>query len=556
MEKKSKKIWIIGGLVLCLVAVIGITFAFFSTGGTQDTANTFTSGCLNIELTDASSSIKLTNTYPISDVEGVDTTSYDFTIRNTCDTPTNYSINIESLNQSSNSLNADYIKVSLSSNTVDNVISKLSDNPNTTPELDGAYTLYTGNLGANEEKTYHLKLWIDYDATVEQAANKTYISKINVITNPETQVVDTLEATFTLDDKTLTSSLSNNVTSATYCTTTTNICEPTTPATITNKTYTIELEENENNQMVCTKLNGTSKVICSNGLEVKSETLVNIIEDVYEENQDMLAYDGTADNNLRYIGRDPNNYVYFNCADYNNPSSSTCELWRIIGIFNENSHGINGEKLIKIIKINSLGDIAWDSADTNNWSTASLQKTLNGDYLNGSGSYASTGIKNDTTRNMIANVTWKLGGSSTNNDVTASMFYERERGTTVYSGRPTTWQGKIALMYPSDYGYATSGGSTTNREACLAKELYNWDSSSYSDCKNNDWIFNNDYQWTLTPRSVNSNYVFNVYNTGYVYGRSYYAYLSLGVRPSVYLTSNVSISGGDGTVNSPYTLKV
>ena len=555
MEKK--KIWIIGGLVLCLVAVIGITFAFFSTGGTQDTANTFTSGCLNIELTDASSSIKLTNTYPISDVEGVDSTSYDFTIRNTCDTPTNYSINLESLNQVSNTLNADYIKVSLSSDTFDNVISKLSTNTKATPELDGAYeayTLYTGNLGANETKTYHLKLWIDYDATVEQAANKTYSSKINVIANPETQVVDTLEATFTLDDKTLTSSLSNNVTSATYCTTTTNICEPTTPATITNKTYTIELEENENNQMVCTKLNGTSKVICSNGLEVKSETLVNIIEDVYEENQDMLAYDGTADNNLRYIGANPNNYVYFNCDDYNNSNSNTCELWRIIGVFNDNSHGISGEKLVKLIRSDSLGNIAWDSADTNNWSTASLQTTLNGDYLNGSGSYASTGIKNDTTRNMIANVTWKLGGSSTYDDVTASMFYERERGTTVYSGRPTTWQGEIALMYPSDYGYATSGGTTTNREACLAKELYNWDSSSYSDCKNNDWLLDSSTnQWTLTPFSSHSGIVFNVFNRGCVDG--FGAVTSYGVRPSVYLTSNVSISGGDGTMNNPYILK-
>ena len=272
MERKSKKIWIIGGLVLCLVAVIGITFAFFSAGGTQDTANTFTSGCLNIELTDASASIKLTNTYPISDVEGVDSTSYDFTVRNTCDTSTNYSINLESLNQVSNSLNADYIKVSLSSDTFDNVISKLSDNIVATPEIDGAYesyTLYTGNLGANETKTYHLKLWIDYDATVEQAANKTYLSKINVIANPETNVVDTLEAKFSLDDKTLTSSLSSNVTNATYCTTTTNICEPTTPASITNNSYTVELEENDSNQMVCTQLNGTSKVICSNGLEVK-----------------------------------------------------------------------------------------------------------------------------------------------------------------------------------------------------------------------------------------------------------------------------------------------
>ena len=279
----------------------------------------------------------------------------------------------------------------------------------------------------------------------------------------------------------------------------------------------------------------------------------DVIEGIYEENQGMLAYDGTVDNNLRYIGANPNNYVYFNCDDYNNPSSSTCELWRIIGVFNENSHGISGEKLIKIIRSDSLGKIAWDSADTNDWSTASLQTTLNGDYLNGSRSYASTGIKNDITRNMIANVTWKLGGSSTYNDVTSSMFYERERGTTVYSGRPTTWQGKIALMYPSDYGYATSGGSTTNREACLAKELYNWGSSSYSDCKNNDWLFNSTIQWTLTPISSNSSHVFNVRNTGYV--NYLYANRSIGVRPSVYLTSNVGISGGDGTMNNPYILK-
>ena len=283
----------------------------------------------------------------------------------------------------------------------------------------------------------------------------------------------------------------------------------------------------------------------------------DIIEDAYEENQGMLAYDNTADNNLRYIGANPNNYVYFNCDDYNNPSSSTCELWRIIGIFNENSHGISGEKLVKLIRSDSLGNIAWDSANTNNWSTASLQTTLNGDYLNSSGSYASSGIKNDTTRNMIANATWKLGGTASytsSSNGLASHWYGYERGTTVYSGRPTTWQGEIALMYPSDYGYATSGGSTTNREACLAKTLYNWDSSSYSDCKNNDWIFNNDFQWTLTPSSGYSNLVFGVFSAGYV-SSSNTARNSRGVRPSVYLTSNVSISGGDGTMNNPYILK-
>ena len=289
----------------------------------------------------------------------------------------------------------------------------------------------------------------------------------------------------------------------------------------------------------------------------EASSATDVIEDVYEENQDMLAYDGTADNNLRYIGANPNNYVYFNCDDYNNPSSSTCELWRIIGIFNENSHGISGEKLVKLIRNDSIGKISWDSAKKNDWSTASLQKTLNGDYLNGSGSYASTGIKNDTTRNMIANATWKLGGTasySSASDGLANHFYGYERGTNVYSGNPTTWQGKIALMYLSDYGYATSGGTTTNREACLSKELLNWDESSYSDCKNNDWIFINDYQWTITTNSKSQYYVFYVLNYGNVNCLSN-MYFSNTVRPSLYLSSNVSIISGDGSRTNPYTLQ-
>ena len=32
-------------------------------------------------------------------------------------------------------------------------------------------------------------------------------------------------------------------------------------------------------------------------------------------------------------------------------------------------------------------------------------------------------------------------------------------------------QVKVGLMYSSDYGYATSGGTTKDRAACLAKEL-------------------------------------------------------------------------------------
>ena len=336
MNKSTKISILVAGILIVLVGVIGVTFAFFSAGGIQDQANTFTSGCLNISLTSNSSSISLSNVLPITDVEGLSGTSYDFTIENTCNTATNYQVNLESLNEQVNSLSANYIKVSLSSDTVGNVISTLSDNTSVTPEIEGsyeAYNLYTGTLNADETKTYHLKLWLDYDATVEEAANKTYSSKINVVANPETQVVDTLEAKFTIKNTTVTSTLTENVTSATYCTTTDNICEPTTTATITNNSYTIELEEktkevatalgnltvNESTtEVVCTRLNGTSKVICSNprqintpdfnktaqancgGIENCEET--NGIYEAKDDDGTSYYYRGTVDNNWVQFG--------------------------------------------------------------------------------------------------------------------------------------------------------------------------------------------------------------------------------------------------------------
>ena len=123
----------------------------------------------------------------------------------------------------------------------------------------------------------------------------------------------------------------------------------------------------------------------------------------------------------------------------------------------------------------------------------------------------------------------------------------------MYTGRPTEWQGKVGLMYPSDYGYATSGGSTSNRTSCLNKELYNWQDSSYSDCKNNDWLYNSSIsQWILSPNSSYSNFVFGVSETGDV--GCVEVFVPNAVRPSVYLISSTSILGGEGTLENPYTI--
>ena len=225
-------------------------------------------------------------------------------------------------------------------------------------------------------------------------------------------------------------------------------------------------------------------------------------------NPSMFATDD-PDNNVRYIGKDPSNYVYFNCNDYSNPTADTCELWRIIGIFNNvtKSDGTK-ENLVKIIRDESIVDIVWNYNDVNDWSTAKLQYDLN------SGTYYTTTLKNDTTRNAIESVVWNLGGLSLDDRKVANA-YALERGTTVYTGRPIVWTGKISLMYPSDYGYATAGGSTTSRVTCLSTTIYNWGFYDFSDCKGNDYLLdtNND-QWTLAPDSTGADLVFLVSRGG------------------------------------------
>ena len=67
-----------------------------------------------------------------------------------------------------------------------------------------------------------------------------------------------------------------------------------------------------------------------------------------------------------------------------------------------------------------------------------------------------------------------------------------------------------------------------------------------------DRYSNNVNYWTLTPSS--SSYVHNVDNYGGAYGNDPSSGDS--VRPSVNLKSNVVITGGNGTKNNPFTLKL
>jgi len=298
------------------------------------------------------------------------------------------------------------------------------------------------------------------------------------------------------------------------------------------------------------------------------------------------------DGNIRYYGSDdPNivddlkNYIYFNCTEY---PSTNCEVWRIIGVF--------GDK-IKIMRNSPLDiDLSWDtSASTvnegygiNEWSQADLMKLLNPGYtnnqdLNNSGNtitvnnslywtgaqaissgtcynnsknrtttcdFRSTGLKNDKTRDLISEHTWSLRGFSSNSTYVAAAYnQEISTGTVIQNPsdgitRTTSWPGKIALAYASDYGYAA------DLSQCQRQLSGYFDTT----CTSNNWMFNGSNQWFLTPLSSYANRACYVYYDGNLYSsNACYAY---SVRPVLYLNSDVSLGGGTGASNDPYTLAV
>ena len=305
-----------------------------------------------------------------------------------------------------------------------------------------------------------------------------------------------------------------------------------------------------------------TKTTCTLTFVPGSSKGTDYITDLVETNPDMLAYDGTEDNNLRYIGKNPNNYVKFNN-----------EIWRIIGVMNNitDSEGNVGSH-IKIIRNESIGNYSWDnkasgvgSSDSeygsNDWTDSALMNVLNtGAYYNRTSGvcpngkngsttacdFSSNGL-NEETKRMIANVVWKLGGHTTP-AAPASAMYGYERGSNVYSGRPTEWTGRIGLMYSSDYGYAVGGSSRTT---CLGANLSNYKTNN---CNTNDWLYkSNTDQWLLVPYTSISSFVFNVTSSGYV--NNSIAYITNAVLPVLYLASNVEIIGGDGTQENAFELK-
>ena len=296
------------GVSICLLILLGIglSYSMWNMRVSQDTDNVIsTTDCFDITLANQSNAIKLDNAYPITDTKGKTLTPFTFSIKNVCDMAVAYTVSLESLKGTT--LASDYLKIMVNNNEP-----QLLNGLNTTDVVNTtsieSRILDTGTLFKNNTKEYSIRLWIDYNTTLDDLNNETKALK--------------------------------------------------------------------------------SKIIIKGVPSNEKESLANHVTSLSKTDTVNLATDD-ADNNIRYIGANPSNYVYFNCSDYTNPTTDTCELWRIIGVFNNVTKGDGSkENLVKIIRADSLGNFEWDGKKTgigtsttnygsNDWTDSQLMMMLN-----------------------------------------------------------------------------------------------------------------------------------------------------------------------------------
>ena len=218
----------------------------------------------------------------------------------------------------------------------------------------------------------------------------------------------------------------------------------------------------------------------------------------------------------------PANYIKFNCNNTND--LSTCENWRIIGIY--------GDKL-KIIRVNESGvptapvelsQIKYNTTNTNpGWFNSSLYTYLNNRYYKG---------LTNSAKNMIVDGTWNVGSLDIYNEVALQSYTSSNKITTT---------GKVGLLTGYELLYATGKSAS----------CFNVKASSYgSNCgsKDNNWISNDVNTWTVSPYSSDSTAAIYLYNSLGIMG----VFGEYQAVPAVFLSPNIKIASGDGTFENAY----
>ena len=188
VNNKKKRLKIYYTLLISVLCIIGVSFAWFRLYLSQSEDNTLSSRtCFSTTLTEDTERITLTNAFPLTNEDGLKLTPFTFTIKNNCDSYVKAYITIDSeyrTSTSSSYLLDSYIKFNISGKGTTTNPSLLLSSQKLIDLDDGdrGYKILTTYLEANQEKSYDLRIWMDSEVTTSQGLSKSWEGKVVVIT--------------------------------------------------------------------------------------------------------------------------------------------------------------------------------------------------------------------------------------------------------------------------------------------------------------------------------------------------------------------------------------
>ena len=174
--KNNKKIIIIS-IAIILLLLIGIAFAYLVTTLYGEKEYLVRAGSLGLRLEEGNE-LTLSSQIPLEDSEGMSLNGFNFSLVNNGNIETDYTIYLDDipLEEGETRMPDSAIRYSL---TKDNVVGNADDltNMGTNPNR----VVDTGTIEPDQTINYTLRIWIDYDATTEEASGKTFKGKLRVV---------------------------------------------------------------------------------------------------------------------------------------------------------------------------------------------------------------------------------------------------------------------------------------------------------------------------------------------------------------------------------------
>ncbi len=588
---KNKKIIILIILILIsILTLIGSSYALLT--------KTFTSkklsvevGTLKVDFTEGNA-INLDNTKPMSDSDGLNTTPYTFTITNSGTIDSYYTISNEE--DANNTLDTTYLKYKLVSNDgYDSGIKRLKDIGT------GTYRIVDERaLLKSKSVTYKLYLWISSDAG-NDIQNKIYKSKI-IVNSTSNKIIDTycIDNGFTkLSDCMLV--LNNHEQSTDIAKT--NIKAKGTPdfsktATTDEGLFMAEDDEGEsyyyrggvkNNyvsfagfiwRIIRRNGDGSIRMIYSGKKTSNTGEAVTIGKSQFNSKYWDSTYVGYKYNEgfELYENNGTTQYTWFtNTSKYNYGTGYTFNVYTkkfsLTGTIKQLTWKDNHDEIIKsqlysclntscnvvykvtgyssdtvmIVKPISYSSKSLATAQTNNTDSA-IKTTIDNWYKNNLASYTSK-LADETfcnDRSIVSGTGYKL------DSYTSYGPFDRNLNIKAPSLKCAKDNDKFKVSNASaklNYSVAL----ITADEMAMAGGVFNTSNTNY-------YLYNGQYQWTLSPTRFNSNdsdaNVWRVEPSGSLRPWNDVAN-SFGVRPVINLKADILITKGDGSALSPFVIE-